>query len=175
MNFIKNNTLFSKTASGLVFLWLISLPFSSSGGEFSDDILSSLNESNKEVSEYYQKKVSSYRCVITGQDSSFDCEEQGVDIYSMYEADRFDVALNKKNSLEKIVFMEISGVNKKNFSEYEEKTLKRCVKNIRCESMDVKAGKTVEKKLDIMFVLHGGTEIVKDTILVGYEESKGDN
>lgn len=158
--------------SKLLFALAVVFPFSLSAGEIGGDIISSLSESNREANEYYNNKMSSYRCLLTGNDNTFDCQDQGIDIYNMYEASRFDVVLNKKNSLEKIVFMEISGVNNNKFSEYEEKTLKRCVKNIRCESMNVNDGSTTEKRFDIMFVLHGGTEVINNTILIGYSEPK---
>lgn len=158
--------------SKLLFALAVIFPLSLNAEEIGGDIISSLSESNKEVNEYYNNKISSYRCLLTGYDNTFDCQDQGVDIYNMYEASRFDVALNKKNSLEKIVFMEISGVNNNKFSEYEEKTLKRCVKNIRCESMNVNDGSTTGKRFDIMFVLHGGTEVINNTVLIGYSELK---
>lgn len=159
--------------SKVAYFFIVFFPLLLSADEISGDIISSLNESNKEVNRYYDNKIVSYRCVLTGNDNSFNCLDEGVNIYDMYEASRFDVTLNKRNSLEKIVFMEVSGVGKKKFLEYEDKTEKMCVRNVKCESMNLDDGSTIEKSFDIMFVLHGGTEVTKDTVLVGYSEVDG--
>lgn len=150
------------------------LPSLSSASESIDDmdIISSLNESNKDIQEFIDNKIISYQCVVESGNYIGDCDADSAAVSNMNEVSRFSVEVNKRNAMEKLVFLDVKEANAQEFVDYAEKTNKLCVKKVPCRHLDLMTKKVDMKNFDIMFVLYGGREVVTDTISVGYRASE---
>ncbi len=137
--------------------------------DFDDsDMLTSLGEYQKEVREYVDGGMSIYQCLVKSDNLIEDCGAKQIDVSTMNEANRFDVAIYNKDPMSKLASIEVKSVNPLKFSDYESKTHKVCVSNVACEYLDPATKKYVRRAYDLMFVLSGGLDVTRHTISVGY-------